>query len=128
MIDKQVIKVPDAHPDKYLDMPEGLNGYWWETEKQICVPFVLNTNEGDGTFSKWLTEIETKGKLIFFPTIISARLNAILRKRDYKDAFIVDKEMGFIDGLALNPKVGRRPAEPEKGEVDGTGTENISDS
>ena len=97
---RKVIPVPDAHPDKYLDMPQGLEGYWWETDNQICVPFVENRNEGDGTFSKWLTELESKGKLIFFPTIISARLDAILRKRGYQDAFVIDKEMGFVDGLA----------------------------
>lgn len=95
-----MIQVPDAHPDKYLDMPEGLSGYWWETDDQICVPFVANNRKGDGTFSKWLTDLETKGKLIFFPTIISARLDAILRNRGYKDAYTIDKEMGYVDGLA----------------------------
>ena len=96
-----MIKVADAHPDKYLDMPKGLSGYWWETDNQICIPLVENQNEGDGTFSKWLTELEAKGKLIFFPTIVSARLDAILRTRGYQDAFVIDKEMGFVDGLAL---------------------------
>jgi hypothetical protein len=78
--------LPDEQPDKYLDMPEGLDGYWWETENQICIPVVENKHEGDGTFSKWLTSLESRGKIIFFPTIISARLEAILRKRGYVDA------------------------------------------
>lgn len=94
------IEIPDVHPDKFLDMPPGLDGYWWETEEQICVPFIENRNEGDGTFSKWLKELENKSKLIFFPTIVSARLDAILRKKGYIDAFVIDKEMGFMDGLA----------------------------
>ena len=97
---EKTIEVPDAHPDKYLNMPDGLEGYWWETESQICVPFVASKNEGDGTFSKWLSELEAKNKLIFFPTIISARFDAILRKRGYQDAFTIDKTMGFVDGLA----------------------------
>ncbi len=100
MYHSESIEVPDDSPDKYLDMPEGLEGYWWETETQVCVPVVIAKHEGDGTFSKWLIELETKGKLIFFPTIVSARLDAILRKRGYQDAYVVDKEMGFIDGLA----------------------------
>jgi hypothetical protein len=99
----EFIRVPDDNPDKFLEMPKGLSGYWWETENQICIPFVENSNEGNGAFSKWLTELETKRKLIFFPTIISARLDAILRKRGYKDALVNDKEMGFVDGLAWCP-------------------------
>jgi len=100
----QIIEVPDVHPESYLDMPEGLSGYWWETDSQICIPFVANKKQGDGTFSKWLMELEAKGKLIFFPTIISARLDVILRKRGYKDAFVIDKEMGLVDGLAKEAK------------------------
>ena len=99
-IKKQMIEVPDAHPDKYLEMPNGLSGYWWEVDNQICVPFVASKNEGDGTFTKWLDELEVKKKLIFFPTIISARLDYILRKRGYEDAFVIDKIMGLVDGLA----------------------------
>jgi len=97
---EEAIRVPDASPDKYLAMPYGLDGYWWETDTQIRIPLVENKNEGDGTFSRWLTELEGKGKLIFFPTIVSARLDTILRKRGYKEAFAEDGEMGYIDGLA----------------------------
>jgi len=97
------IKVPEEHPSKYLDIPKGLSGYWWETETQICIPFVESHREGEGNFSKWLTELEAKGKLIFFPTIVSARLDAILRSRDYKDAFVIDNYLGYIDGLAKRP-------------------------
>ena len=102
----EIIEIPDAYPDKYLDMPEGLEGYWWETDNQICVPVVIAKNKGDGSFSKFLGDIENKGKLIFFPTIVSAKLDAILRKRGYRDAFVLDKMMGIVDGLALKtPKV-----------------------
>lgn len=100
MISEKIIKVPDAYPEKYLDMPSGLSGYWWETEHQICVPVVFARSEGDGSFSSFLRDIESRGKLIFFPTIISARLDAILRSRGYRDAFVIDKEMGLVDGLA----------------------------
>jgi len=99
-----VIKIGDELPDKFNKMPIGLFGYWWETEHQICIPVVENAVEGDGTFSKWLTSLESKGKMIFFPTVISARLDAILRKRGYKEAYVMDKDMGGIDGLAKEPK------------------------
>ncbi len=95
-----MLEIPDENPSEYLDMPEGLSGYWWETDNQICVPVVMAKNEGDGTFSRWLTELEAKGKVVFFPTIVSARLDAILRGRGYVDAVAKDKVFGFVDGLA----------------------------
>lgn len=97
---EKVIEIPDDHPEKFLEMPEGLEGYWWETEKQICVPLVIARNEGDGTFTKWLIELEGKHKLIFFPTIVSARLDRILRERGYVNAFAPDEYFGEVDGLA----------------------------
>ena len=106
---KEIIQVPDAHPSKYLDMPEGLRGYWWETDNQICVPLIENQHEGDGAFSKWLNKLEAKNKLVFFPTVVSGRLDMILRKRGYQDAFVIDKEMGLVDGLAHQPSQNPAP-------------------
>lgn len=93
------LKIGDEHPTKFNDMPAGLNGYWWETEHQICVPFIESQHEGNGTFTKWLDILEGKGKTIFFPTVISARLDFILRNRKYIDAFMLDKEFGHVNGL-----------------------------
>ncbi|GAI70410.1 unnamed protein product [marine sediment metagenome] len=106
----ELIKTPDEHPDKYLDMPQGLEGYWWETEHLICVPFVESRNEGAGNFSRFLEDIESKGKMVFFPTIVSARLDAILRKRGYTEAVSRMSELEqkihgqeYCDGLAREP-------------------------
>lgn len=96
--------MPEEHPDKFLDMPEGLDGYWWETGHLICIPVIFSDNEGAGVFSKWLSKLEAKGKVIFFPTIISARLDAILRKRGYVEAGVKDEHFGFVGGLALKSK------------------------
>ena len=93
------LKIGDEHPTEFNDMPKGLAGYWWETEHQICIPVIFNNNEGDGTFGKWLDELEAKGKTIFFPTIVSARLDFILRNKGYQDAYVIDNEMGIISGL-----------------------------
>lgn len=104
---KTILVIPDEFPDKYLDMPDGLDGYWWETENLICVPFVAAQNEGNGSFSRFLKEIEAKGKWIFFPTIISARLNYILRARGCKDAVTPKPDATFgehIFGLAKKLK------------------------
>lgn len=103
--------VPKEEPKKYFDTPEGLWGYWWETEHLICIPVVESENEGSGTFSKWLKELEKKGKVVFFPTIVSARLESILRARGYVDALSELSELEkkiyqqtYCDGLALFPK------------------------
>lgn len=103
--------IKEEHPGKFLNMPDGLDGYWWETEHVICIPVVISDNEGSGIFSKWLSILETKGKTIFFPTVISARLDAILRERGYIDALSVlskpEQEIygqKYVDGLALFSK------------------------
>jgi len=91
-------QIPDEHPDKYLKMPDGLNGYWWETDNLICVAFVEAYKSG--AFSKFLKDIEARGKAVFFPIVVSARLEAILRTRGYVDAFTPDKYFGVVGGLA----------------------------
>ena len=93
--------IPDEHPDKFLDMPEGLGGYWWETDNLVCIPFVEARKEG--AFSAFLKELNGKGKIIFFPTLISAKLDSILRSKGYVEAGVMDKMMGFVDGLAYFP-------------------------
>lgn len=96
--------VPDETPDKYLVMPEGLEGYWWETKGLICIPFV--EAHKNGAFSSFLKDICSRGKVVFFPTIISARLDVILRAKGFEDAGVLDTFFGFVDGLALFPKGG----------------------
>lgn len=96
-----MIKVSSESPDKYKNMPPGLSGYWWETEHLICVPLVEAKQEGDGTFTKWLTVLDKKHKTIFFPTIVSGRLDFILRKHGYQDAYI---PFEGINGLAKEAK------------------------
>jgi len=99
-METNVIKIPDEHPDHFDNMPDGLEGYWWETEHLICVPLVIAKNEGDGSFSKFLRQIEAKDKLVFFCTIVSGKLDAILRAKGYGNAGTNDKYFGWFDGLA----------------------------
>jgi len=94
-----MIEVPNEHPTEYLDMPLGLKGYWWETPNLICVLVVIADQAGDGSFSAFLKGIEDKGKTIFFPSIISARLDEILRSRGYVEGFVNDETFGVVDGL-----------------------------
>lgn len=95
-------QLPIANPDKYLPMPNGLEGYWWETDKLVCVPVVIATREG--AFSNFLKSIEAKPKIIFFPTIINAKLDTLLRARGYEEAFTTDEIFGLVEGLAKFPK------------------------
>jgi len=93
------IRIPNEHPTQYQSIPPGLQGYWWETENLVCVPIVVAVNEGDGSFSTFLKEIESKGKIVFFPSIISKRLDTILRSRGYIDGYTTDEMFGYVDGL-----------------------------
>jgi len=95
-----MIQVPSEHPSKYNKMTKGLSGYWWETDNLICIPLVQSKNEGDGKFTEWLQVLELKGKMIFFPTIVSGRLDYILKKRGYQDAVVMDRDVGVVTGLA----------------------------
>lgn len=107
----EILLISDEHPDRFLDMPGGLSGYWWETEHLVCVPFVTSKIEGSGAFSRFLGELEVKGKIVFFSSIISAKLDTILRKRGYVDAVSKMSELErkiygeeYCDGLAKRAK------------------------
>mgnify|MGYP001576036037 CR=1 FL=1 len=84
----------------YRKMPAGLYGYWWETERGICVPLIASYHQGDGTFSTFLNTLRQKRKTIFFPTVVSARLDAILRAKGFIDCW-VKGNVERIDGLGL---------------------------
>lgn len=80
------------HPiEAFKTMPEGLDGYWWETETEVCVPVIFSSKPR--AFLSFLGEIMGKGKYVFFPTVVSARLGALLKAK------------GFVAGLAeLSPE------------------------
>ena len=107
----EIRQIPPEGAGPYKQPPVGLSGYWWETEHQICVPVIASAHPGDGTFGKWLRELEAKGKIVIFPTVISARLDRILRARGYITAWAElseqEKEMwgqDYIECLALFPE------------------------
>ena len=80
-------------------MPDGLEGYWWETDHLVCVPLVIA--KAVGAFSKFLKEVEAKQKVVFFPSIVSAKLDSILRARGYTKAYALDHQLNeVVDGLA----------------------------
>ena len=97
-MENAIALLPNEQPQKYIAMPTGLGGYWWETEDMVCVPFVESYRRG--AFSLFLRRLAEKGKVVFFPTIVSAKLEAILVAKDYIPAGVNDKLMG----LALVPQ------------------------
>jgi hypothetical protein len=97
-----LLVIPEQHPDKFIDMPPGLNGFWWESKDVICIPDVASLSEGSGNFSRWLRYIELKHKIVFFPTVVSARLEAILRGKGYTEAITEGLDSVFgevVEGL-----------------------------
>ena len=90
-------------PDlKYKDMPAGLEGYWWETEHELWIPWVASENPH--AFVKFLMQCEKKGKAVIFPTVINERLAVLLQRRNYQSAMFWAGEPynEYADCLVLN--------------------------
>jgi len=94
-----MIELHPTLPSRYNEMPEGLDGYWWESEDTVCVPVVSAAEPK--AFVSFLREIESRGKTVFFPTILNERLYKLLMLRGYQPAYVEDNLMGIVDGLAL---------------------------
>ena len=84
-----MIRMDAADTDNAVSntFPHPLEGYWWETERQVVIPWIRNTGTPT-TFLKFLRIIEHKGKAIVFPTVINARLDKLLRLRGYVDGVV----------------------------------------
>jgi len=98
----ELLKLPNETPSRYEQMPPHLDGYWWVTEHIICIPFI--ETDSRGSFKKFMIKLERQHKIIFFPTIISARLQDICERNGYIPASVIDEEMGFVDGMAKDCK------------------------
>lgn len=80
-----------------------LNTYWWETERQVCIPWIASTKPH--RFLKFLREHEAKGKAVVFPTVLSGRLAKLLLHRGYVPGVIfVDYMNEDTDCLVFNPE------------------------
>lgn len=80
-----------------------LDTYWWETERQVCIPWIASSKPH--RFLKFLCEHEAKGKAVVFPTVIGSRLEKLLRLRGYQPAVVwVDYLDYDADCLVLNPE------------------------
>ena len=92
------------HPSGgYNEMPEGLAGYWWETDRQICIPDIRSFNPH--RLLRFLGDCEAKGKAVVFPTVINARLDRLLRLRGYVDSVVFVGYMGTdTPCLTKNPE------------------------
>ena len=81
-----------------------LGGYWWETERQVCVPLI--TSASPKKFMEFLAAQEAKGKAVVFPTVISLRLDRLLRHRGYVDSVVYADYAGEdVDCLTLRPEL-----------------------
>lgn len=83
-----VLVLSPGEPTGYGKMPQGLSGYWWETAHFVCVPWIASSDPK--AFLSFLRGLERKGKTVFFPTVINARLDRLLRLRGYQDAVVPD--------------------------------------
>ena len=87
-----VIRITPKAPFIFEAPPDGMSAdtYWWESD-MICVPFVASKTPR--AFLRWLHELESKGKPVFFPTVINARLAKLLALRGYVPALWYIEEL-----------------------------------
>lgn len=82
----------------------GLDGYWWETERQVCISWIASENPH--AFLRFLREQEAKGKAVVFPTVINARLERLLQHRGYQRALLYVYYMRQdTECLVLRPEI-----------------------
>lgn len=110
-LDGGYIKFQAESPSTYNDMPEHLSGYWWESSDLVCIPLVAS--QSPQVFLRFLRRCEGIHKPVFFPTVISGRLDTLLRRRGYVNAVTVSDEQGVVEGLLLIPKVDAAPDSEE---------------
>lgn len=80
-----------------------LDTYFWETERQVCIPWIASTKPH--RFLRFLREHEAKGKAVVFPTVIGSRLAKLLMLRGYQLGVVwVDYMDCDTDCLVLNPE------------------------
>ena len=96
------------HTDKPTGPFEGmtppLEGYWWETSRQVCIPWVMSRTPR--AFLTFLRAQEAKGKAVVFPTVINARLDKLLRLRGYQECVVyVDYVGEDAECLVLRPEL-----------------------
>tara|TARA_Y100000310_G_scaffold339388_1_gene431893 strand:+ start:406 stop:711 length:306 start_codon:yes stop_codon:yes gene_type:complete len=75
--------MPDQPEPEFEPLPDGLEGYWWETD-YIVIPWIAARKPR--VFLSWLRAIEKRGKPVFFPTVINERLATLLKHRGYVSA------------------------------------------
>jgi len=63
---------------------EHIEGYMIETKDVIFVPALFVKEEGKGHLSRFIKEIESKGKTIKFTSVVSEKLAMILLKKGYE--------------------------------------------
>ncbi len=72
-----------GEPGPFHDLTSPLDGYWWESDKIVCVPFV--GSQKPQAFVVFLGEMEAKGKPVLFPTVVNGRLDTLLERRGYEE-------------------------------------------
>lgn len=86
-------------PD-FIDCPAPLGGYWWEDDETVCLP-VISSNGHPREMLNFLAMLEAKGRRVFIPTVINARLAKLLELRGYRysETVVFDDVMKeWIDG------------------------------
>lgn len=63
-------------------LADGVFGYCLETDRGLYVPWIMAEREGSGDVGRYLDSLPTDRRVVF-PTILSARLAAMLGRRGF---------------------------------------------
>ena len=94
---------PRAPSGPFGNVPEPMEGYWWETDF-VVIPWI-NSNGHAHEFLRWLHGLEAKAKPVLFPTVINTRLARLLEKRGYHEClfWVGEPFNAYADGLVRFP-------------------------
>lgn len=71
----------------------GVRGYTVECDGELWIPVVFAEREGAGDVGRYLDTLP-KDKTVIFPTVLSARLEGMLKRRGFALERVYCKELG----------------------------------
>jgi len=92
---------------EFQDCPSPLDGYWWENDEMVCLPLVASKGHPRALLA-FLSSLEDKGKKVFVPSVINARLAKLLELRGYtySQTAVFDEQMqDWVDGYTKVPSM-----------------------
>jgi hypothetical protein len=79
------------------EFPDPMEGYYWFTDGKLYIPFVMTLHtplEGRGAVGVVIERAKECAAWVGFPTVISAKLDAMLARRGFVNEYEYSPEFG----------------------------------